>query len=164
MKKWLLLLSVGFSLLHAGLFVQGNKTVGVSLGSGSVNYGWPKGNEPYTILGVSGSYFIVDGLAVGLAYRHWFGTPSIDELTVPVTYYLPLGSNIRPYAGLFYRHVFMGGEYDDRNMYGGRVGVTIRLSPRSYLGVGWVQEHWDDCSGRSDCSSGYPEAVFGFSF
>lgn len=164
MKKIFLLLTLLFSLLQADLFVQGNKTVGISLGSGSVNYGWPRGSEYYTILGVSGDYFIVDDLSVGLAYRHWFGTPSIDEVTLPVTYYLPLDANMRPYAGLFYRRVFMGSGYDDGDVYGGRAGVTIKVSPRSYLGVGWVQEYWDGCSDRSDCSSGYPEAVFSFSF
>ncbi len=164
MKQCLVLLTVCFSLLQADLFVQGDKTVGVTLGSGSINYGWPKGTESYTILGISGSYFVVDDLAVGFGYRHWFGSPSVDEVTLPVTYFLPLDSTIRPYAGLFYRRVFMGGGYDDDNVYGGRAGVTVRLSPRSYMGAGWVQEYRDGCSDRNDCSSGYPEVVFSFSF
>jgi len=165
MKKVLVITLLLLSMLHADIFLKGGKTVGVTLGSGSVNYGRFKGTENYTILGVSGSYFVMDDLSVGLGYRHWFGgSPSIDEVTVPVTYFVPIHPKYRPYGGVFYRRVFMGDGFDDDSVYGVRAGLTVRLSSRSYFGVGWVQEYYDDCSGRDECSSGYPEALFSFSF
>ena len=165
MKKILLIVMMIFPLLYADLFMKGNKTVGVALGSGSVDYGRRKGTEDYTILGVSGNYFIMDNLSVGIGYRHWFGgSPSIDEVTFPATYYIPLHPTYRPYGGLFYRRMFMGSGYDDSNVYGARAGLTIKVSPQSYIGVGWVQEYYDDCDQRSDCTSGYPEVLFSLSF
>lgn len=165
MKKIILMIMMMLSMLHADIFMKGNKTVGVTLGSGSVNYGRFHGTENYTILGISGSYFVMDALSVGLGYRHWFGgSPSIDEVTVPVTYYLPLESKFRPYAGGFVRQVFMGDGYDDDTVYGVRGGLTVKMSSQSYLGVGWVQEYYSDCSGRDECSSGYPELLFSLSF
>lgn len=165
MKKIVLLTMMMLSVLHADIFMKGDKNIGVTLGSGSVSYGRFQGTENYTILGISGSYFVMDDLSVGLGYRHWFGgSPSIDELTVPVTYFVPLHPKYRPYGGVFYRRVFMGDDYDDNSVYGLRAGLTIKLSSQSHIGLGWVQEYYDDCSDRSDCTSGYPEVLFGFSF
>lgn len=165
MNKILFIVLMIFPLLHADLFVKGDKTVGIALGSGSVDYSGRKGTENYTILGVSGSYFIMNNLSVGIGYRHWFGgSPSVDEVTVPVTYFMPIDPKYRPYGGVFYRRVFMGSGYDDNNVYGVRAGLTIRVSPQSYIGMGWVQEYYDDCDQRGDCTSGYPEVLFSFSF
>ena len=165
MKKILFLFIVSAALLQADLFLKGDRAFGVAIGGGSVDYGGRKGREDYTILGVSGSYFIIDNLSVGLGYRHWFGgSPSIDEVTLPATYYVPLHPTYRPYGGLFYRRLFMGSGYDDSNVYGVRAGLTIKTSPQMYIGVGWVQEYYDDCDDRKDCSSGYPEILFSFSF
>lgn len=159
-----LIIVTALSMLNASMFQQGSKTIGFSVGSGTVEYHWPKGSENYSIIGISGSYFIVDNLSVGVAYRHWIGTPSLDEVTLPATYYLPLDATLRPYLGLFYRKIFIGNGYEDEDVYGARAGVTLKLSPQSYIGIGWVEEHLDRCRQRRDCSSGYPEAVIGFEF
>lgn len=165
MKRVFVIVFVMSSMLYGDIFLKGNKTIGVTLGSGSVDYGRFRGTENYTILGLSGSYFVTDDLSVGLGYRHWFGgSPSIDEVTVPVTYFVPVHPKYRPYGGAFYRQVFMGDGYDDDSVYGVRGGLTVRLSSHSYLGVGWVQEYYADCSGRDECSSGYPEFLISFSF
>jgi len=145
------------SALQADVFLQGDKQVGVTVGAGS-GYG-----STYTIVGVSGYYFPVDGLSVGLGYRGWYGNnPSIHEVEVPVTYYVPLHPKFRPYAGAFYRRSFIESPYDDYNTYGARIGVAMRLNPNSYIAVGWVQEYYDVKYG--DSSSGYPELTVGFSF
>ena len=138
--------------------MKGDKQIGVTLGAGS-GYG-----SNYTIFGVGGYYFPIDGLSVGLGYRGWFGSdPGINELTVPVTYYIPLHQKFRPYAGVLYRRTFIDSPFEDYNTFGARVGVAMTLSPNSYISVGWVQEYYDTCN-TDDCSNGYPEFAVGFSF
>lgn len=144
--------------LWGELFVQGSKNFGVTIGAGS---GY---NSSYTIVGINASYFIVDNLLAGLEYRGWFGgEPSINELSVPVTYILPLHQKFRPYAGAFYRRTFIESPYDDYNIYGARGGVSMILDSSSYASFGWVQE-WFDPSSDGDTSRGYPEIAVGVSF
>ena len=152
------------SLPGSDLFRSGHKTVSLSLGGGSIDYGGLKGREEYTIIGIGGSYFPVDNLSLGLEYRYWSGEPEVNEVTVPATYYLPTRSAYRPYGGLFYRHYAIGGGYKDFSAYGGRVGVAVVLSKRSYLAAGWVEEQRSHCSQFAVCRSGYAEAFIGIAF
>jgi opacity protein-like surface antigen len=150
--------------MAADLFRAGQKAVSVSLGSGSIDFGGLEGREHYTIIGVGGTYFPVDNLSVGLEYRYWSGEPDVNEVTVPVTYYLPTSSAYRPYGGAFYRHYAIGGGYEDFSAYGARAGVAVVLSKNSYLAVGWVEEKRSNCSQFDECRSGYAEALIGVSF
>jgi hypothetical protein len=157
MKKIVLALLITTALFSA-LFEQGSKNVGVTMGAGS-NYG-----SNYTILGVNASYFIVDNVMTGLEYRGWFGgDPMINELSVPVTYFIPLHKKFLPYIGGFFRRTFVdSSQVDSYNVYGARVGVSMVTSGNSYASFGWVQEYYDTSYGdSSDC---YSEIAVGLSF
>ena len=161
MKKVLKSLSLVVPLmltpLFGDVFSQGQKHMGVTFGGGS-GYG-----DDYMILGLNANYFVIDNLAVGAEYRGWFGgSPTIHELSVPFTYYAPVHPKFSPYAGGFFRRTFIESE-DDRDVYGFRGGVSMRLSPTTYTSVGWIQEYYDDYRGRST-SNGYPEVSVGMSF
>ncbi|MEE9444642.1 MAG: hypothetical protein V3V19_03145 [Cocleimonas sp.] len=167
MKKKLLFLltlaitsSIYSSRIYAdGMFSVGHKNVSFNVGSGSA-YG-----NRYTILGVNVNYFALDNLSLGVGYTGWFGDdPKINKVSIPVTYYLPIGDTIRPYLGAIYRHTFIDKPYEGYNAYGGRVGVAIARGG-SFLRVGWVHEYsdnGDDDSGNK--SEGYPEVSGGYSF
>jgi len=156
MKKVVLIVATVVAL-QAGVFDAGSKNVALTVGSGS---GF---NSTYTIVGVAANYFALNGLSVGVGYRGWFGaSPTLNEVDVPVTYFLPLKSRIRPYGGVFYRHTFIGGDYSDYETYGARAGISY-LQGNGYLSAGWVQE-WYSISNGDDSSRGYPEISAGFSF
>ncbi|MEA1920575.1 MAG: hypothetical protein U9N52_12090 [Campylobacterota bacterium] len=161
MKKVIVGVLVATGLFGA-LFEQGSKNVGVTMGAGS-SYG-----SNYTIIGVNASYFLMDNLMTGLEYRGWFGgDPMINEISVPVTYIVPIHEKFRPYAGAFVRRTFFdNSHYDNYNVYGARVGVSMITSGNSYASFGWVQEYYDRDCGILDCdtSSGYPEIAVGLSF
>ncbi len=169
MKRQVLVLTVLGSLSFADTFVEGSKSVGISVGTGSVSYsgGVIAGTkvENYFIVGVSGDYFVRDGLSVGLGFRSWNGgTPTIQQVTLPVTYYMPTQTGYRPYLGAFYRYTYIGSDrYDNYSSVGGRAGVAIVFN-NGYAGFGWTQEVYLNRDNVSNSSSGYPEAVIGFSF
>jgi len=169
MKKIVLLLGLLSSLGFADSFVAGSKSIGITVGSGSVSYngGLLVGTnvENYFIVGISADYFIIDDLAVGLGYQGWFGgTPSIQQVSLPVTYYVPTQTKYRPYFGAFYRYTYINSDsYDNYSSVGGRAGVAV-LFQNGYAGLGWVQEVYLNGDSTSDSTSGYPEAVIGFSF
>ncbi len=144
-------------VVHAGVFDKGQKNVALTVGSGS---GY---NSNYTIVGVTANYYAISGLSVGLGYRGWFGgNPTLNEVDVPVTYFIPLQSRIRPYIGGFYRHTFVSGDDDDYDTYGGRAGISV-VQGNGYVSAGWVQERYSRDSG-GDSVRGYPEISAGFSF
>lgn len=146
----------------ADIYIQGSKNFGLTVGTGSLNVG--RYTNVYTIVGVSANYFVVDNLSLGLGVRAWFGnSPSLQEVTVPLTYFIPLHEKYRPYLGAFVRHTFIE-DYDDYNSYGGRVGVAAKLSENAYASFGWVQEFYEkDIFGNSE-SNGYPEIAVGIAF
>lgn len=162
MKKTALSLLVAASVSHAsGMFSVGHKNFGFHIGQDNA-YG-----NNYTVIGVNVSYFLIDNLSTGLGYQTWLGEdPSINQVTLPLTYHVPIEGMLRPYVGAFYSHTFMGEdkhyEYNDYDSYGGRVGVTMQTSPNSYVSFGWVQEVYDD--GVDKESRGYPQVSAGFSF
>ena len=149
--------------LYGGSFSAGTVGLGLSVGSGSVSYGF-HGTRNYVIAGVGADYFVIDGLAIGAGYRGWFGAaPTINQATIPITYYIPTGKSFRPYGGAFYRYTTFS---DDTNSYssaGVRIGGAMMFTG-GYVGFGWVQEYYLDASDQGNNSSGYPEVVVGFSF
>ena len=157
MKKTTGWLVISALVLHAGVFDKGQKNVALTVGSGS---GY---NSSYTIVGLSASYYAIGGLSVGLGYRGWFGgSPTLNEIDLPVTYFIPLQSRIRPYIGGFYRHTFVSGDYEDYDTFGGRAGISL-VQGNGYISAGWVQEWYSRDSG-GDSGRGYPEISAGMSF
>ena len=162
MKKITMALLLSASIANsAGMFSIGHKNFGFTVGQDSA-YG-----NNYSVLGLNAHYFVADNISVGASYSLWLGNdPSIGQLTIPVTYHIPLSMPFRPYIGAFYSHTFMGEasgiDYDDYNSYGGRIGMSMATSSSSYVSFGWVQEVYDD--GINKESRGYPEVSGGISF
>jgi len=160
-KKLLLAFSpflLSSSLLTADIFVQGNKNFGVSMGA-SHSY-----ENDYAVLGINASYFIADNLALGAEYRGWFGgNPTINELSIPLTYFIPVNPSTHPYLGGFYRRSFIEAPYNDYDTYGFRAGAAFSMNPHTFMSFGWVEEYYNNRFGGTS-SSGYPEFTLGFAF
>ena len=160
MRNLLLLLMITSSAIYAegGLFSIGKKNVGFTIGTDN-----SFGNN-YTVLGANVNYFIIDNLSLGASYQAYLGNkPHINQVTVPVTYHLPLeNTTYKPYLGAFYNRTFMEKPYKDYNIYGGRAGVSMQTSQNSYMSFGWVQEFSNDAPDNEN--RGYPEFTGGFSF
>lgn len=159
MKKIIpILLSTSILIFAQNVFSAGEKHFGFTLGS-SNNF-----NKTYTVAGVKVNYFVVDNLSVGAEYKGFFGEdPSISQVTVPVTYYLPLENiTYTPYLGAFFNRTFIDNSFKDYNIYGGRAGVSLQISPHSFFSIGWVQEFSN--TGSDIENDGYPEITGGFSF
>jgi len=159
MQKILLSLVVASSCIVAeGAF---------SLGHKNFSFGLTQNGE-YTVIGANAHYMVMDDLSVGLGITTWVGDkPSITKFSVPVTYYIPMESVVRPYVGFFLSHTFMGNdgviEYSDYNSFGARGGVVVDVAPNMYAYAGWVQvKHSGD--NLIDYSDGYPEFGIGASF
>jgi hypothetical protein len=158
MKKIIMILFLTSAIHAGGLFSVGHKNFGFTVGS-STGYG-----NTYTVVGINANYFITDNLSVGAGYTGWFGDdPKINEISFPVTYYMPTESSYKPYVGAVYRHTFIDEPYDDHDVYGGRLGVAIVTGSNSFMSIGWVQEYYDNGVDGSD-SRGYPEINAGFTF
>jgi len=158
MKKIILILLTTYSVYAGGVFSMGSKNVGITAGTDN-SFG-----NTYTVLGANVSYFIVDNLSIGASYQAFLGAdPTINEVTVPVTYHIPLeGMSYRPYLGAFYNQTFIDKPYKDSNIYGGRLGVSLQTSLNSFMSFGWVQEFVSSDKNRE--KKGYPEVSAGFSF
>jgi len=163
-KKVLLFLLVLSSLVQADMFSQGSKSIGIKLGSASI------GNEDYTIVGVSGNYFIVDSLSVGLGYETWLGgNPDIDKITLESTYFVEASETVRPYAGVLYRRILISGSdrfgrnFDDLDSYGARAGVAF-VQDDLLLSAGLVYERYDSRQRFFDNSETYLELAIALSF
>ena len=160
MKLFLLLFVFLIALSHADFFNKGNSSVGVVLGAGSSN------GDSYSVAGISGDYFVLDGLSIGAGYRGWFGIdPTLNQLTVSTNYYVPVTNEFYPYIGGFVRETFVSGE-DDYESYGARGGLAITMSRNSYMSLGYVYEEYGNCEETifRECSSSYPELVFSLAF
>ncbi|MEA2073587.1 MAG: hypothetical protein U9O86_08380 [Campylobacterota bacterium] len=145
------------SLAQADIFKKGKSSFGVSLGAGS-SY-----NNTYTLVGLSGNYFVVDNLSLGLSYRGWFGADPIqNELALATNYFIPISKKFRPYVGAFVRETLIDG-YDNRESFGARGGVAM-ITNNSYVSLGYAYEQFSSCLIKEDCSTSYPEIVFGLSF
>jgi outer membrane protein W len=158
MKKIILLILTTSTIFAGGVFSVGSKNVGINIGTDS-SFG-----NSYTVLGANVNYFIIDNLSIGASYQAFLGgNPSINQITVPVTYHIPIeGTTYRPYLGAFYNQTFIEDPYKDYNIYGGRVGLSLQTSLNSFMSFGWVQEFSN--SGENTKNRGYPEISAGLSF
>ncbi len=162
MLKKLLIIIVVLISSHGysqGMFSVEHKNMSFHVGSGTAY------DSRYTVLGINVNYFVIKNLTLGVGYTAWFGgDPKINKVSLPITYYLPVGDSIRPYLGVVYHRTFIGDGYDDYNSYSGRVGVAIS-NGGSFLRLGWVQEYYDnDNTDDEKKSEGYPEVSGGYSF
>ena len=144
----------------AGVFSQGRTHFSVVGGSGSAF------NDSYFVLGVGVSYYLVDGLNVGLSAESWTGgDPGITKLTPSVQYVFYQVPNVSPYVGAFYRRTYID-NLPDLDSVGGRAGVYVAAGRNAFVGFGAVYESYLDCDTTlyKDCSDTYPEISFTFAF
>lgn len=144
----------------AGIFGRGKTHFVITAGSG---YAF---NENYLLMGVGISYYLLDGLSIGLAGEYWAsGSPTIYKVSPSVNYVfhqLPA----KPYVGAFYRRTYVE-RLPDINSAGARAGIYFPLgSNRAFMGLGGVYEAYVDCNRAvyRACDDVYPELTFTFAF
>ena len=146
----------------AGAFGQGRVHVAAAVGSGSAF------DQSYLILGVGASYYLLDGLNVGLFVESWTGaSPHLTTVTPSVQYVLYQVPTVKPYLGVFYRRTSIE-DRADINSDGVRAGVYIQAARNAYIGFGGVYESYLDCNNArtvfKSCSTTYPEVSLTFAF
>ena len=143
----------------AGPFSKGSKRVNIVAGIGTT---W---QQNYLIVGGGFSYFIADGLALGISGEGWvLNDPTFWKISPDIRYTFWKMDKFKPYVGAFYRRTFITGDFDDYDSWGGRAGVAYRQG-NSYVSLGVVHEIYLDCTDTfDDCSTTYPELSFWFSF
>ena len=143
-----------------GAFGQGRTHVSLVAGNG---YAF---NDNYLVIGASASYYVLDGLGVGLSLENWSGAdPGITKYAPFVQYVVYQASVVQPYLGGFYRHTNISGQPSIESV-GARLGIYISSGSNAYAGIGMVYESYLDCDPAvySSCSSSYPEVSITFGF
>lgn len=144
----------------AGVFSQGRTHLVVTAGNG---YAF---DNNYLVLGVGASYYVLDGLSVGLSAESWSGSdPGMYKLTPSVQYVFHQVPRVSPYVGAFYRRAYI----DNRanlDSAGGRAGVYITAGRNAYVSAGLVYESYLDCDKAvyRSCSDTYGEVGITFAF
>jgi hypothetical protein len=146
------------------------QTVGGAFGKGRVHFfvgGGPGQafDDSYFVLSLGASYYLIDGLALGLSYETWTGgDPSMYKITPSVTYVFQQAA-LKPYIGGFYRRTSID-DRPDLDSVGGRAGVYFQAGRNAYIGLGGVYESYLDCNESTfrSCHSTYAEVTFTFAF
>jgi len=144
----------------AGVFGQGRTHVVATAGTG---YAF---NENYLVLGLGLSYYVIDGLNLGVGFESWTGAdPGMRKLTSSAQYVFYRMERIKPYVGVFYRRTYVDG-LPDIDSAGGRAGAYVRAGRNAYIGAAVVYESYVDCNNTvyRSCSSTYPEVTFTLAF
>ena len=144
----------------AGVFSQGRTHLAVVGGSG---YAFDKS---YLVLGVGASYYLADGLNIGLYAESWTGSdPSMYKLTPSVQYVFHQVPGVSPYVGVFYRRTYID-NLPNLDSAGGRAGVYIAAGGNAHVSGGVVYESYLDCNKAvyKSCSDTYPEIGITFAF
>jgi len=153
-KRVILTLLFITNIANADIFDKGKTSFGLTAGaSGS-----------YFLLGGNINYFAMDNLNIGLMYRTWMGSsPTQNEFSLSANYFLKFNEKFRPYLGVFAKTRLIS-NYNDINSFGARGGLSF-ISGNTFTSVGYAYEKYGDCSTiLQDCSTAYPEVVFGISF
>ena len=135
---------------------------GLSAGAGTTSaFG-----ERYFAIAAGASYFVLDGVALGLSSQvQWGDGPTITRATPELRYVAqPLvhHSPVVPYVAVFYSHWFISSAYADVDALGTRGGL-LYVSGNVILGLGIAYEHLlSECS--MDCSSVYPDITIAVAF
>lgn len=143
-----------------GVFSKGRTNFVITGGTG---YAF---DEAYLVLGLGVSYYLIDGLNVGLSLEAWSGAnPSLYKVTPSVQYVFHQIPRLNPYIGGFYRRTYVEGQ-PDINSVGGRAGVYLATGRNAYVGFGAVYESYIDCNKAvyHSCNDTYPEVSFTISF
>jgi hypothetical protein len=144
----------------AGAFGRGRTHFVVTGGTG---YAF---DESYFVLGLGVSYYVIDGLNVGLFVESWSGSdPHLYKVTPSAQYVFYQVPVLKPYIGAFYRRTYVDG-LPDINSVGGRAGAYLQAGRNAYLGAGVVYESYVDCNTTTyrSCSNTYPELSFTVAF
>jgi hypothetical protein len=144
----------------AGVFSSGRTHFVITGGTG---YAF---DESYLVLGAGVSYYVIDGLNVGLFIESWSGSdPTLTKLTPSAQYVFYQVPVLKPYIGAFYRRTYVSG-LSDINSVGGRAGVYLQAGRNAYLGAGAVYESYLDCNKTvyRSCTDTYPELSFTIAF
>jgi opacity protein-like surface antigen len=144
----------------ASAFSKGRTHFAVTAGNG---YAF---DQNYFVLGVGVSYYVIDGLNVGLNYEWWTGSdPEMTKITPSVQYVFHQMQRLKPYVGGFYRRTNIDG-LPDLDSVGARAGAYFQAGRNMFLGVGGVYESYLDCSSTvyRKCDSTYVEVGVTFAF
>ena len=145
----------------AGPFSKGSVRASVLIGSGSINE-----TDDYTIVGIGGGYFVIDGLEAGVDANAWLGGElDIYQVSPRVGFVFFSAPTVKPYVGLFYRRTFVQ-QLDDRDAVGARAGVYLVSARNHYVGIGAAHEEYVGCnrSVYADCSDTSVELTVAFAF
>lgn len=143
-----------------GAFSKGRTHFVVTAGNG---YAF---DESYLVIGVGVSYYLIDGLNLGLSWESWSGAdPGMNKITPSVQYVFHQSPTLKPYVGGFYRRAYVDG-LPDIDSAGARAGVYFTAGRNAYLGIGAVYESYIDCkeSVYRSCDDIYPEVIFTVAF
>lgn len=115
--------------------------------------------ERYFAIAAGTSYYVLDGVGVGLGTQvQWGDGPTIFRTTPDLRYVAqPLVGRwpLIPYVGVFYTHWFVGERIADVDAVGTRGGL-LYVSGSVVLGLGLAYEHLvSTCT--MDCSAVYPD-------
>lgn len=144
----------------AGAFASGRMHFAVSGGTGHAF------DQTYFVLGLGASYYVIDGLNIGVFAESWSGAdPHLYKLTPSLQYVFYQVPVVKPYVGAFYRRTYTSG-LADADSAGGRAGGYVAAGRNAYVGAGVVYESYIDCNKAvyRSCSSTYPEVSFTFAF
>jgi hypothetical protein len=144
----------------AGVFSKGRTHFVVSGGTG---YAF---DESYFVLGLGASYYLIDGLNVGLHVESWSGAdPGMTKITPSLQYVFHQVRTVKPYVGAFYRRTDIE-RLEDLDSWGGRAGVYIQAARNAFIGLGAVYESYLDCNKTTyrSCDSTYAEVSLTFAF
>jgi hypothetical protein len=151
----------GGSERSAGPFSKGSVRLTLLIGTGSTI------RDTYLIVGGGPGYFLFDGFEIGLDYEAWIlAEPVMHRVSPETKYILHFVPVIKPYVGVFYRHTFVTGGYEDMDHVGARGGLFyVPKGGNVYVGGGAVYDRLLDCEDTSlvDCDDVYPEIFFGVS-
>lgn len=108
-------------------------------------------------------YFVADNIEVGVDGAVQFGRdPFAAQLGPTFRVLFPVSSEIHPFVGVFYRHWFFTGGFEDQDTLGARMGLIIR-DGITFIAIGAVYEHIVSAC-EVDCGSFYPELGFSVLF
>lgn len=143
-----------------GAFSKGRTHFAVTAGNG---YAF---DESYLVVGVGVSYYVLDGLNLGLSIESWSGSdPGMYKITPSVTYVFHQNPRVSPYVGGFYRRAYVDG-LPDINSAGARGGIYLNAGRNAYIGIGAVYESYISCTKTvyRSCDDVYPELSFTVAF
>ena len=159
------------ALLLALALPAGAQTVAGAFGKGRTHFVITASSgyafdESYFVLGLGATYYLVDGLGVGLFLESWSGSdPGMTKVTASTQYVFHKPQVVKPYVGAFFRRTDIDG-LPDLDSVGARAGAYMQAGRNGFIGLGLVYESYLDCdkSIYRTCDSTYGEVTFTIAF